>query len=387
MAQTRVTADLLREFAQILRTENERFETIKLQMDEQLFGFLWNDPVALKFKANYEDRLQSLKTKLFPAMEKYQQYLDEEAKFVDIYTENGSPSLSAFKAAAMAAGVVGVGASAGVAAIGNVSRIDTQFLGNEKSSFTAMSVGNTYRPAPDPKHKETIKTILTFDYKNRNDMFSKDGFFTKKYLEDIFNERYGLKNKEGKNTVTIEWTDKGMMNNTIGYYDEATNKVYLNKNIKWTNEQLINTVAHEYYHAYDSKIENQREVADIIRLKRAKKVLEANEKDLKDLGPFGSNAVHNAYIKKEGLKENAKKLKENAKELEKAYTARQTNNNYYRIPASCYSKEKQFMPNEEVKGQTCSNHYEKYVTSEEEHEARIRGESAEAAYKEVFKRT
>lgn len=132
MAQVKVTAELLRTFAQTLRTEKERFESIKKQMDEQLFsGFQWEDPVSHKFKADYEKELHLLERDLLPAMEKYHLHLDEEAAIIESYTEEGSPSLSAFKMAAMTAGVVGVGAAIGGAtAAGGVTGSDL-FTGAE----------------------------------------------------------------------------------------------------------------------------------------------------------------------------------------------------------------------------------------------------------------
>jgi hypothetical protein len=117
MARTQVSVDLLKQFAELLSEKCENFRQIKGRMDETLQSFLWDDPVAHKFKADYEEQFQPLKEKLFPAMEKYESYLKDLAGLSDVYTENSSPSLSAFKTAAMAAGVVGV-AGAGAAAAG-----------------------------------------------------------------------------------------------------------------------------------------------------------------------------------------------------------------------------------------------------------------------------
>jgi hypothetical protein len=90
-------------------------------MDETLQSFLWDDPVAHKFKADYEEQFQPLKEQLLPAMEKYESYLKDLAGLSDVYTENSSPSLSAFKAAAAAGivGVAGAGAAAGTGITGN----------------------------------------------------------------------------------------------------------------------------------------------------------------------------------------------------------------------------------------------------------------------------
>jgi len=88
MAQTKVTADLLREFAQSLRTESERFYNIKGSMDSQLHGFWWDDPVAVRFKSRYTESLEPIEKKLLPAMDKYQQHLDKEAVIVDTWLQD-----------------------------------------------------------------------------------------------------------------------------------------------------------------------------------------------------------------------------------------------------------------------------------------------------------
>ncbi|MDR2026475.1 MAG: hypothetical protein LBQ01_02825 [Prevotellaceae bacterium] len=82
MAQTKVTADLLSSFAQTLRSESSRFNEIKNSMDNELNSFLWDDPVSAKFKAQYAEGLAPLKSKLLPAMDRYQEHLDKEAGII-----------------------------------------------------------------------------------------------------------------------------------------------------------------------------------------------------------------------------------------------------------------------------------------------------------------
>jgi hypothetical protein len=88
MAQTKVTADLLSSFAQTLRNESSRFNEIKNSMDNELNSFLWDDPIAAKFKAQYAEGLEPLKSKLLPAMDQYQQHLDKEANIIREYLTN-----------------------------------------------------------------------------------------------------------------------------------------------------------------------------------------------------------------------------------------------------------------------------------------------------------
>jgi uncharacterized protein YukE len=88
MAQTKVTADLLRNFAQSLRTESNRFHEIKASMDSQLGGFIWDDPVAMRFKARYNEGLEPIEKKLLPSMDRYQQHLDKEAGIIDTWLQD-----------------------------------------------------------------------------------------------------------------------------------------------------------------------------------------------------------------------------------------------------------------------------------------------------------
>ncbi len=88
MAQTKVTADLLNDFAQTLRNESERFQGIRTSMDSQLNGFLWEDPVAQRFKQRYNEGFAPIEKKLLPAMDRYQQHLDKEAAVIREWLQN-----------------------------------------------------------------------------------------------------------------------------------------------------------------------------------------------------------------------------------------------------------------------------------------------------------
>lgn len=118
MAQTKVTAALLREFSQTLQTESDRFQQIKKSMDERLESFLWDDPIAIRFKGQYREELEPIEKTLLPAMEKYKQHLDKEAGVVDEYAESDSSNINwgTFAAAGVGGAAMGVGGAAAMGA-------------------------------------------------------------------------------------------------------------------------------------------------------------------------------------------------------------------------------------------------------------------------------
>lgn len=82
MAKTQVTIELLQRFELQIKNEADRFRNVRQSMDQSLEGFLWDDPVAHRFKARYNEGLEPLNTKLLPALEQYQQYLTKEVELV-----------------------------------------------------------------------------------------------------------------------------------------------------------------------------------------------------------------------------------------------------------------------------------------------------------------
>ena len=82
MAKTQVTIELLQRFEQNIRNEADKFKSVRQSMDQSLDGFLWDDPVAHRFKERYHDGLKPLNEKLLPAMEQYQLYLAKEVELV-----------------------------------------------------------------------------------------------------------------------------------------------------------------------------------------------------------------------------------------------------------------------------------------------------------------
>jgi uncharacterized protein YukE len=87
MAQTKVTADLLSNFAQTLRDESARFQQIKASMDRELSNIHWEDPIAAKFRGDYYERLRPIERDLLPKMNDYQQHLDKEANIIREYLQ------------------------------------------------------------------------------------------------------------------------------------------------------------------------------------------------------------------------------------------------------------------------------------------------------------
>ncbi len=85
MAYSKASAELLRDFSRTLSRERERFDSIKLSMDSQLKGFFWDDPIALRFKNDYEEGFRPITSKLLPAMDNYIQHLDKMAAIVGEY--------------------------------------------------------------------------------------------------------------------------------------------------------------------------------------------------------------------------------------------------------------------------------------------------------------
>ena len=75
---TVVTADQLAQFAQNIGQQRGTLDQIEKEMSKLLNGgFLWNDLTAQTFRASYERNFAPLRSKLFPAMERYQTYLKE----------------------------------------------------------------------------------------------------------------------------------------------------------------------------------------------------------------------------------------------------------------------------------------------------------------------
>jgi uncharacterized membrane-anchored protein YhcB (DUF1043 family) len=89
-AKTEVTAQLLRNFERQLKEQASRFDSIERNMDNLLNkgGFLFDDPVAHRFRALYAEKMNPLRSKLLPAMDKYQNYLRVLAEKTEKFTQD-----------------------------------------------------------------------------------------------------------------------------------------------------------------------------------------------------------------------------------------------------------------------------------------------------------
>lgn len=104
MAQSKVTSDALVQMAQLLNTSKEQFETGKHEIDSQLEGIVWDDPVGWNFRSKYEEDFKPIVEKLIPNIEEYLIHLQELGIQVAEYSGDYS-FLGALGAAGFLAGV------------------------------------------------------------------------------------------------------------------------------------------------------------------------------------------------------------------------------------------------------------------------------------------
>jgi hypothetical protein len=219
MAKTQLTTELLRQFAQLLTDKRESFEQIKETMDNALRSFLWDDPVAHKFKADYEERMQPLKTKLLPAMVKYEDYLKKLSGLSDVYTENNSPSSMDFNTVAATAVVGGATVVAGVVATG---------------SYRGIDYSNAFREVDLSAKKWGSKT-------------------KQQKIDELQKLENNIAKIQNRTAATIK--EKSYSNNKdMGDYDKANNTININKKLLEGDydydklKKVVNTTAHEGRH-------------------------------------------------------------------------------------------------------------------------------------------
>jgi len=88
-ARTQMTAGLLRQFETKMGEQVQRFDSIERNMNNLLNGgFLFDDPVAQRFRARYAEEMQPLRSKLFPAMQNYQNFLNVSAGKAERYSQS-----------------------------------------------------------------------------------------------------------------------------------------------------------------------------------------------------------------------------------------------------------------------------------------------------------
>lgn len=77
MAIAKVTIEDLMQMVNTLRQSADDILATKVQMDNELRSFLWNDPIGLSFISRYEEDFKPLKEKLIPNIESYIHYINE----------------------------------------------------------------------------------------------------------------------------------------------------------------------------------------------------------------------------------------------------------------------------------------------------------------------
>lgn len=77
MAISKVTIDALTQMSERLRLSSESILSTKSDMDLQLNSFIWDDPVAIVFKNDYQERLKPITDKLIPNIEQYLKHISE----------------------------------------------------------------------------------------------------------------------------------------------------------------------------------------------------------------------------------------------------------------------------------------------------------------------
>jgi|GEM_PF-2213473 hypothetical protein len=104
MAQSKVTSDALVQMAQLLNSSKELFESGKHEIDSQLEGIVWDDPVGWNFRSRYEEDFKSIVEKLIPNIEEFLIHLQElgvqVAEYSGDYSFLGSLGTAGFMAGA-----------------------------------------------------------------------------------------------------------------------------------------------------------------------------------------------------------------------------------------------------------------------------------------------
>ena len=77
MAQTALTAERISRFEKFIETQKNELDGIEKEMNNILYEFTWQDPIAESFRASYKRNFEPLRGKLFPALANYQTFLKE----------------------------------------------------------------------------------------------------------------------------------------------------------------------------------------------------------------------------------------------------------------------------------------------------------------------
>lgn len=90
MAISKVTIDALTQMSERLRQSSESILSTKSDMDLQLNSFIWDDPVAIAFKNDYQERLKPITNKLVPNLQDYISYMKNLGGTIEEYTGGSS---------------------------------------------------------------------------------------------------------------------------------------------------------------------------------------------------------------------------------------------------------------------------------------------------------
>ncbi|MDR0206186.1 MAG: hypothetical protein LBI45_02880 [Bacteroidales bacterium] len=84
MSKAHVTPENLKEFVQVLRQNIEKFEQIESSTRQKLDGYDWNDPVAEKFKVDFEETKKPI-DQLIQVMNDFIPFLNNKVGIVENY--------------------------------------------------------------------------------------------------------------------------------------------------------------------------------------------------------------------------------------------------------------------------------------------------------------
>lgn len=221
MALAKATIESLVQMANVLRQSADEILSSKSEMDGQLVSFVWDDPVAVAFKGQYEEDFRPLKEKLIPNIEQYLEYIRSLSIELDAYSSDNNGSTSLGKGATTAS----MAAGAGMAGLGKRTTAPKGIQPKQKEVIPVEEMDmDAIREELNPKQKayyDEQKTILEkskeeaeFRYKianknaglDRGDrVFTLEGFKAADYYKEVVDKEKELQrlDKWARETVKI----------------------------------------------------------------------------------------------------------------------------------------------------------------------------------------
>lgn len=163
MAITKVTIDALTQMSERLRLSSESILSTKSNMDQQLNSFVWDDPVAIAFKNDYQEKLKPITDKLIPNIKQYLRHLSE------LNVQVGEFNKDATIMTGIAGGIIGTSTL-------NVTTSNSQ---GTVSGITPK----TKLPFRDDEFEKSLNGLSEADLKNKADQY-------RDYLEKVQLARY-----------------------------------------------------------------------------------------------------------------------------------------------------------------------------------------------------